>query len=58
MLTRVSRLAAPTGVNHGAGHERRRHMRFVCSKCLRLWDAHRVAHRATCPFCGGALSDH
>ena len=33
-------------------------MRFVCKKCLRLWDAYRVANRATCPFCGGALSDH
>jgi hypothetical protein len=33
-------------------------MRFVCRKCLRLWDAYRVANRATCPFCGGALSDH
>jgi len=36
----------------------KRHMRFVCKKCLRLWDAYRVANRATCPFCGGALSDH
>lgn len=33
-------------------------MRFVCKKCLRLWDAYRVTNRATCPFCGGALSDH
>ena len=31
-------------------------MRFLCSKCLRLWPAERVALRATCPHCGGALS--
>lgn len=31
-------------------------MRFLCSKCLRLWAAERVAHRATCPHCGGALN--
>jgi RNA polymerase subunit RPABC4/transcription elongation factor Spt4 len=33
-------------------------VRFICRKCLRLWDAERVVHRASCPFCGGALSDH
>jgi hypothetical protein len=32
-------------------------MRFICSRCLRLWDAAAVAHRGTCPFCGGALDD-
>jgi DNA-directed RNA polymerase subunit RPC12/RpoP len=32
-------------------------MRFICRRCLRLWDAERVAHRASCPYCGGALSD-
>jgi hypothetical protein len=31
-------------------------MRFLCSKCLRLWTAERVALRTTCPHCGGALS--
>jgi len=31
-------------------------MRFLCSKCLRLWAAERVANRATCPHCGGALT--
>jgi hypothetical protein len=32
-------------------------MRFLCSKCLRLWDAETVSHRGTCPFCGGALDE-
>lgn len=31
-------------------------MRFLCSKCLRLWAAEHVALRATCPHCGGPLS--
>jgi len=30
-------------------------MRFICSKCLRLWAADTVAHRGTCPFCGGLI---
>jgi hypothetical protein len=30
-------------------------MRFLCQKCLRLWDADRVFTRTTCPFCGGGL---
>jgi len=33
-------------------------LRFLCSRCLRLWDAAAVAHRGTCPFCGGALDDN
>jgi DNA-directed RNA polymerase subunit RPC12/RpoP len=31
-------------------------MRFLCSKCLRLWAAERVAQRVSCPHCGGPLS--
>ena len=31
-------------------------MRFLCSKCLRLWPAERVTDRASCPNCGGCLS--
>lgn len=31
-------------------------MRFLCHKCLRLWAAHRVGQRVSCPYCGGALS--
>jgi hypothetical protein len=31
-------------------------MRFICQKCLRLWDAERVSHRESCPYCGGGLS--
>lgn len=30
-------------------------LRFLCSKCLRLWFEDAVAHRGTCPYCGGAL---
>jgi DNA-directed RNA polymerase subunit RPC12/RpoP len=33
-------------------------MRFICQKCLRLWDSERVSHRATCPHCGGGLNAH
>jgi hypothetical protein len=29
--------------------------RIRCLRCLRLWLAERVAERASCPFCGGAL---
>jgi hypothetical protein len=32
-------------------------MRFLCSKCLRLWPAERVTQRTSCPFCGGALHE-
>ncbi len=32
-------------------------LRVICSRCLRLWSSDRVAHRATCPFCGGALDE-
>ena len=32
-------------------------MRFLCSKCLRLWSAETVSHRATCPYCGGPLDE-
>jgi len=29
---------------------------FLCQKCLRLWDAERVMHPTTCPYCGGGLN--
>jgi hypothetical protein len=32
-------------------------LRFICSRCLRLWVADAVAHRGTCPYCGGALDE-
>jgi rRNA maturation endonuclease Nob1 len=31
-------------------------MRIHCLRCLRLWSLERVAERASCPFCGGALN--
>jgi len=31
-------------------------MRFICQKCLRLWDEVQVSHTASCPYCGGGLS--
>ena len=33
-------------------------MRIICLSCLRLWTADRVSERSSCPYCGGALSDH
>jgi hypothetical protein len=33
-------------------------LRFLCSRCLRLWVVDAVAHRGTCPYCGGALDDN
>jgi hypothetical protein len=30
--------------------------RIHCLRCLRLWPFERVADRASCPFCGGALN--
>jgi hypothetical protein len=30
--------------------------KIMCRKCLRLWDAHRVQGRCSCPYCGGALA--
>jgi DNA-directed RNA polymerase subunit RPC12/RpoP len=32
-------------------------LRFLCSRCLRLWVADAVAHRGTCPYCGGPLDE-
>ena len=31
-------------------------MRFICQKCLRLWDGEQVSHTASCPYCGGGLN--
>ena len=33
-------------------------MRFICQKCLRLWDGGQVSHTASCPYCGGGLNAH
>ena len=30
---------------------------IMCRSCLRMWDAHRVAHRTSCPHCCGALDE-
>jgi DNA-directed RNA polymerase subunit RPC12/RpoP len=32
-------------------------MRIRCLRCLRLWLADSVSHRASCPYCGGALDE-
>jgi DNA-directed RNA polymerase subunit RPC12/RpoP len=32
-------------------------MRILCLRCLRLWPSERVADRASCPHCGGALDE-
>ena len=32
-------------------------VRIMCRRCLRFWDAPRVAERSSCPHCGGALAD-
>ena len=32
-------------------------IRIMCRSCLRLFDAHSVAHRTSCPYCGGALDE-
>ena len=32
-------------------------MRIRCLRCLRLWQAAYVAHRGSCPYCGGALDE-
>ena len=31
--------------------------RILCLRCLRLCQSERVADRASCPHCGGALED-
>jgi DNA-directed RNA polymerase subunit RPC12/RpoP len=31
-------------------------MRFICQRCLRLWDEGQVSHTASCPYCGGGLN--
>jgi len=31
-------------------------MRFICQKCLRMWDGGQVSHTASCPYCGGGLN--
>jgi DNA-directed RNA polymerase subunit RPC12/RpoP len=33
-------------------------MRFICQKCLRLWDAGQVSHTVSCPYCGGGLNEN
>jgi hypothetical protein len=33
-------------------------MRILCLACLRLWPFERVAQRASCPHCGGALDSN
>ena len=30
-------------------------MRFICQKCLRLWEPGQVSHTVSCPYCGGGL---
>ena len=32
-------------------------VRIMCRRCLRFWDAVRVAERSSCPHCGGTLTD-
>jgi hypothetical protein len=32
-------------------------VRIMCRRCLRFWDAVRIAERSSCPHCGGALTD-
>ncbi len=31
-------------------------IRFICSKCLRMWSDGQVSHTESCPYCGGALN--
>ena len=71
MLTRLSRRAS-TSTGHEGPVVKDRHasalrragekgggatmMRFICQKCLRLWDGEQVSHTASCPYCGGGLN--
>ena len=50
-LTRLPRRASAQVKGGGATM-----MRFICQKCLRLWDGEQVSHTASCPYCGGGLN--
>jgi Zn finger protein HypA/HybF involved in hydrogenase expression len=53
----VRRGTAACGARRHTAKKEDRMMRILCLRCLRLWPSERVADRASCPHCGGALDE-